>query len=144
MKKLIVFLSIVTLFASCKKTELASNNNNANPTKVYVSRVTVTKYPSQWTGSDLYVKVGQNSNPVWSTSAISNTYPTGNYRFDIPNVELNPNSDITVWFYDSDWPSSDDLMQWISFDVVNEGTGGNNPHFSYAGYEWNLNVTYEY
>lgn len=145
MKNLILFAFCLVTLVSCKKD---SPNQNTIPTKVYVSRVTVTRFPNNaWdalSNADLYIKIGQGGSVFWTSNHYTDVPSIGYYTFDMPNIELNPNSDLTVWFYDYDPTTTDDLMVGINFDVQNDGTGGNNPHFTYIGYEWNLNVTYAY
>ena len=138
-------LALLMTFSACRK---ADDPANQIPTKVFVSRVTVTQFPnSSWdalSNADLYIKIGQNGTSFYESGYYTDVPSIGSYPFDIPNVEFNPNSDLTIWFYDYDPTTSDDFMSGISFDVVNDGSGGNSPSFSYGGYAWKLDVTYQY
>ena len=114
--------------------------------------LTVTGFPANNNGvnwdvlnsnPELYIKLGANGNSLYTSNYYDNALSYGSYTFDIPNVQLNPNGNITIWFYDYDSTSQDDYMGGVEFDIDQNGTGAN-PSFSSYGFSWSLNVTYEY
>jgi hypothetical protein len=149
MKQLILTLLIATTFMGCKKDDLGIDRT---PVNVIVHSITVTGFPANNNGvnwdvlnsnPELYIQLGANGNSLHESGYHDNAFSNGSYTFDIPNIELNPNGNITIWFYDYDATSSDDYMGGIEFDVNQNGISSN-PSFSLYGFSWSMNVTYEY
>lgn len=116
-------------------------SQQVTPTKVIISKITVTEFPATdngagWdvtSGPDIYVDVDQDPNTIWSSPIYyQNANPSSVYDFDPqPFIEItNVTSQVSIRLYDYDDFDADDFMGGIIFS----------PYTSTGGFPTELNL----
>lgn len=139
MKKLFLALSILTFTLSCSDSEkckqgyTGSNcNNQIYPTKITVTKVTVSEFPSldgssaTWdvgTGPDIYLVLYAGENLVYeSDSYFEDASNSNTYEFEF-TYDMNGSSIYTIELYDYDDLDDDDFIGNYEFLAYDDNEG---------------------
>lgn len=155
MKKIFILASIGTLLmlSSCNKQKVCSTGYTGSdcsvqttPTKIIVSKIEVSKFPSTDTGgagwdltsgADIYPVLTKGSNTIWeSPTYTTDANPNSSYTYTLsPSADIiSPFETYSISLYDYDDLDSDDFMGGINFvpysttnkfpSVINVDAGG--------------------